>query len=134
MLVSIFSKFVKKQEISKNVSHENILMKEIDLADLFHATTFPVIPSSPNISHICDKVLVKEDASIYNYDNHSCASPNTYPIHDEGILVEEDTIIENHEILFSPSPSLPWEDILSLTLLYPVSIHLPTPPLLVRML
>lgn len=55
---------------------------------------------------------MKEDVRIDNHDNHSCASPDTSPIHDEGILVKEDTIIKNHEITIFHYPPLPWEDII----------------------
>lgn len=53
--------------------------------------------------------MIEDYTSIYNNDDHSC-SLDTSPISDEGFLVKEDAIIENHEYLACPSPIPPRVD------------------------
>jgi hypothetical protein len=64
------------------------------------------------ISPIFKDVIIQKDKSIGNHDIHTCYSPNASLISDEGVLVKEDTIIENHEGLSCPSLPSPWEDIM----------------------
>lgn len=64
----------------------------------------------PPISPICADDVLEEDTNIDTHDDHDYDSPNTSSFSDEGILVKEDTIVENHEALVCPSPHPLWED------------------------
>lgn len=73
MIASFLSKYSNKKLIRKHVSHssyifpsyESLLVQDIEIVDTFLNST------SPNISPICENILVKEDVSIDNHDNHS---------------------------------------------------------------